>query len=288
MRNHLARRTLQGRSGRGGDPDRREAIRLHPEQADGQYNLGSLLLAEGRSDESVKLLREAVRLDANHPEALCNLGHALQAQGRFEGGARLLPTRTRSRHEARGSNYPSADWIAECEKMVAGDRLLSAVLKGEKHIEENSQRVTLAIVARLKGLPAASARFYAEAIAAEPAAAADPATSGLRYDAACAAAVAGSGNGMDDPPPDGAARAKLRLEALDWLNADLAAWSKIATDGPPKSRLTLTQSLRHWKTDSNLAGIRDETAVKALAGDEQKTCRALWAEVRLPAREDAG
>jgi hypothetical protein len=41
----------------------------------------------------------------------------------------------------------------------------------------------------------------------------------------------------------------------------------------------VSQTLRHWKVDSDLAGIRDETALKALSEDEQKACRALWAEV---------
>ena len=44
---------------------------------------------------------------------------------------------------------------------------------------------------------------------------------GHRYNAACAAALAASGQGKDDPPPDDAAKAKLRQQARDWLKAEL-------------------------------------------------------------------
>jgi serine/threonine-protein kinase len=254
----------------------REAVRLHPKDATTHYNLGSMLLKHGQTDESIPVLREAARLDANYPEVLCNLGQALTAKGRFEEALGYL----RRGHELgtkRGDwNYSSAEWIADCERLLTGDRLLSAVLKGDKRVEQNAQRLTLAEVARRKDLPATSARFYAESIAAEPVSVADPATSGLRYDAACVAALAGCGKGNDDPLPDTATRAKLRGQARDWLAADLTAWSKIATAGPAKSRQTLVQALTHWKSDPDLAGIRDDVAIKGLPTEEQKSWRALW------------
>jgi hypothetical protein len=51
----------------------------------------------------------------------------------------------------------------------------------------------------------------------------------------------------------------------------------------------MSQTLQHWKADADLAGIRDEPAVKALPADEQRACRALWAEVdELLAQARAG
>jgi len=38
-------------------------------------------------------------------------------------------------------------------------------------------------------------------------------------------------------------------------------------------------TLRQWKSDLDLAGIRDESVVKELPEDEQKACLDFWAEV---------
>ena len=48
-----------------------------------------------------------------------------------------------------------------------------------------------------------------------------------RHNATCYAALAGVGQGEDDPRPDEAARDRLRAQARDWLRADLRLWSKI-------------------------------------------------------------
>jgi serine/threonine-protein kinase len=102
-----------------------------------------------------------------------------------------------------------------------------------------------------------------------------------RYNAACAAALAGCGQGKDDPPLDEAGKAHWRKQALDWLKADLAVWSKVSETGPPQARQFIAQTLQHWKADSDLAGIRDPAALAKIPADEQKACRALWAEVDM-------
>ncbi len=109
-----------------------------------------------------------------------------------------------------------------------------------------------------------------------------------RYNAACAASLAGSGQGHDDPPLDDAARARWRKQAIDWLKADLAAWSKVLENGPPQARQAISPTLHHWKTDSDLASLRDAAALAKLPEDEQKACHALWSEVERAAQEGPG
>src|SRR5262249_55221268 len=124
----------------------------------------------------------------------------------------------------------------------------------------------------------ASARLYAESLRANSQLAADVRAS-HRYNAACAAALAGAGRGGDKPPLDEPTRARWRKQALDWLRADLDYWARQAETGKPEAGDLVSQELQHWKADIDLAGIRDETAIKALPDDEQKACRALWAKV---------
>ena len=123
-----------------------------------------------------------------------------------------------------------------------------------------------------------SARLWSEAFRGQPKLADDMQVQN-RYNAACAAALAGCGQGKDDPPLDDAAKARWRKQAIDWLKADVAAWSKIVETGPPQARQAVSQTLRHWKVDTDLAGIRDPAALAKLPADEQTACRALWSQV---------
>ena len=112
---------------------------------------------------------------------------------------------------------------------------------------------------------AAAARFWAEALEADPKLV-DDRQAGHRYNAACAAALAAAGQGKDDPPPDEAAKAKLRGQALDWLKAELVAWTKAPRIRPPQARPASSRPSSHWKQDADLAGIRDAEALAKLPG----------------------
>ena len=37
--------------------------------------------------------------------------------------------------------------------------------------------------------------------------------------------------------------------------------------------------MQHWQTDSDLAGLREPGALKAMSPDERNDCLALWQEV---------
>jgi hypothetical protein len=37
--------------------------------------------------------------------------------------------------------------------------------------------------------------------------------------------------------------------------------------------------MRHWQQDGDLAGIRDQAALKALPEEERTACERLWADV---------
>ena len=125
---------------------------------------------------------------------------------------------------------------------------------------------------------AAAARLWAEVLSGEPKLGDDRRTQ-HRYNAACAAALAAAGQGKAEPPLDDAAKARLRQQALDWLKAELATWTKLLESGPPQARQAIVQTLDHWKQDSDLAGIRDAKALAKLPADEQKAWRTLWSDL---------
>jgi hypothetical protein len=106
-----------------------------------------------------------------------------------------------------------------------------------------------------------------------------------RYDAACAAALAGAGQGADQPPPDEPAKARWRRQARDWLRADLAHWTQQAETGQPEARALVGRTLQHWRVDPDLAGIRDLAALAKLPEPERMDCQALWAAVDAVLRQ---
>jgi hypothetical protein len=86
---------------------------------------------------------------------------------------------------------------------------------------------------------------------------------------------------VDDPPLDEASKARWRNQAIRWLEADLAAWSKVVESGLPRAGGEVARTLQHWKVDTDLAGLRDQAAMARLPENEQARCRALWAEVDI-------
>src|SRR5262249_59144797 len=97
-----------------------------------------------------------------------------------------------------------------------------------------------------------------------------------RYLAACSGVRAAAGQGEDAAQLEDAAKAKLRRQALDWLNADLALCSRLLESGPAEARPFIVRPLSHWKEDPDLAGIRDQAALTKLPEEEQQTFTLLW------------
>ncbi len=125
-----------------------------------------------------------------------------------------------------------------------GDRL-PAVLAGTDKPSSAGEQIEFAEFCALQKLHSASARFYRDAFAADPRLAERV---DARYQAACAAALAGTGQGKDVDKLDDNERASWRRQALDWLKADLALWGKRAAKDEAKAREALWYELKHWQT----------------------------------------
>src|SRR5262249_17062939 len=76
---------------------------------------------------------------------------------------------------------------------------------------------------------------------------------------------------MNRPRTDGASRAST--------GSTTTSPTAPRTPNSPETKSLVTETLQYWKTDADLADIRDEEALKALPEPERKACRALWDEV---------
>jgi serine/threonine protein kinase/Flp pilus assembly protein TadD len=242
-------------------------------------NLGGALHAKGRLDEAIAAYQEAIRLNKDFALAHYNLGGALLEKGQF---AQALASFRRG-HELGSRKprwpYPSAQWVRNAERLVALDDKLPTVLSGKVQPADTAERLALAQLCQAhKKRYAAAARFYAEVFAAEPKLNGDH-PSGLRCNAACAAALAGCGQGEDTKSLDEKERARLRRQALDWLRADLAGWGRLLAKEPAKARPVVVQQMRHWLDDPDFAGVRGTEALERLPAAERPDWQKLWQDV---------
>ena len=162
--------------------------------------------------------------------------------------------------------------------MIALDKKLPAILKGETQPADAAEQVSFAKLCTLKNRHADAARFYADAFAAKPALA-DDAANRHRYNAACASALAAAGQGED---------------ATNWTTRNAPAcagrpsagcgttWPCGASgleSGTPQARATVQQ-----ETPALAGGSRPgRRARRGRAGEAARGRRAdwkkLWADV---------
>jgi serine/threonine protein kinase/Tfp pilus assembly protein PilF len=255
------------------------AVQFKPDYGDAYYTLGTLLLTTGRLDQAITVLRRAVELLPDHAESHCNLGLALQKQGDF---AQALIAVERGHELGLRRNdwrYPSAEWVRVCRRLIELDGRLPAVLRREAQAADAAEWDEYARLCYDKRRYVAAARFFARAMTADRNPVGDP-NFDPGYGAACTAALAGCGRGVDAGDLDVNELVRWRKRALHLLRADLDAYGKRLPSSDPKERRLIQERLRFWQTEPRLAGVRDATEVAQLPADEQQSCRQFWAEVQ--------
>jgi tetratricopeptide (TPR) repeat protein len=256
----------------------RRVVALNPADADAHYDLGNALREQGRLDEAVAAYRRVIALKPDYAEAYCNLGCTLRRQGRFAQALTALQRGHELGSRRPGWPYTSALWVKECRRLGELEGRLRAFLRGEAQPASAAERNLYALYCHDQRRYLAAARLWRGAFAADPKLA-DDLEAGYRHAAACAAARAGFGQGADAGQLDDQERRRWRRQALQWLRADLAAYSKLLAGGQAEDRRLVRRRLRGWQSERDLVGLRDPTAVARLPADEQQACRQLWAEV---------
>jgi serine/threonine protein kinase/tetratricopeptide (TPR) repeat protein len=257
----------------------KKAIELAPKFAVAHYYRGVALKDKNRLDEAIAEYRQVIDLKADYQaEAQCNLADILKSRGELSASLEFY-----TRGHALGSkrkdwSYPSAQWVADAERLVRLDAKLADVLGGKATAADNRERLALMEVCRLKRCHVAIARLYADAFASDPTLAGDL-KAYHRYNAACSASLAADGQGTDADQLDDQEHRRLRQQALAWLRADLEQWAKQAASGKPEDRQDMREKLELWQRDTDLASVRDRAPLGKLAAKEQEAWQKLWADV---------
>ncbi len=256
----------------------REAIRLAPNDAQAYSGLVLALMAQGKLDEAIAGYREAIRLVPDNALAHFHLGGVLRARGDYAGSLAMLRRGHELGSKQPGWRHPSAAWVAKAQWQATLAERLTVVLRGEDRPKDNAERLFLAAMCQETNRFAAAARLTAEALETDPKLG-DDLQASYRHRAADCAALAGLGQGLDEPRPDRAARDRFRVQARDWIRADLGLCTRRLDGRNAMEYFAVVEALQNWQDCPDLAGIRDAAILSRLPADEQKEWRALWAQV---------
>jgi tetratricopeptide (TPR) repeat protein len=237
------------------------AARIAP-TANNHYAVANTLWEKGDWALAAAAYRRVLERKPDHAEALCNLGGCLVRLGRFTEALEPLRKGDELGRQQPGWSHPSEQWVKDAESLAALDLRLAPVLSGGAAPPAELLDLAQQCQRRMRRYADATL-LYARAFAAEPSRARE--LGSHRYNAACSAALAGCGREVAS-----ADRARLRAMALDWLQAELAAYGENAA----------VEQLKHWLVDPDLSGVRDAPELAQLPDDERERWTRLWNDVR--------
>jgi tetratricopeptide (TPR) repeat protein len=257
----------------------KKALELDPKLAQAHTNLGIALRDKGDLDGAIACYKKALKLDPKLAQAHGAMGEALLQQGRYASARESTRRALELLPPADPLRRTALPQLQQCDRWLALDKKLPAILWGEAKPANPSEAIDLASMCQqpYKKRYAASARLFADAFAAEPKLAADL-NQQHRYNAACSAALA-AGQGEDARLLPDKVVTMFRHWALGWLRADLKAYAQLAGQNNPAVKQTIQQRLTHWKRDPVLASVRDPQALDRLADNERAAWQALWRDV---------
>jgi tetratricopeptide (TPR) repeat protein/tRNA A-37 threonylcarbamoyl transferase component Bud32 len=162
----------------------------------------------------------------------------------------------------------------EAEAMILSN--LPKLASGSYSPTSNDERIAFSGYCQSNGLNLLLCRLYTDAFAADPGLEQDRRLD-YRLKASRAAALAGCGIGKDAKQLSPYERKKWRDRAMFWLRADLA--DLVRTSSSLKAKETTADQLADWRTDRDLAGVRDTGDLQPLDAVERGQWLAFWRDV---------
>jgi serine/threonine-protein kinase len=232
-----------------------------------------------RPDKVIEAYEKAIEVNPSFPYAYMQLGQIFRQQGRFVEALEKMKKGLALKSKDQQPNFASDAWIKECEHLAELDAKLPEILSGKAAPANNFERLELARMCALyKKLNVAAVRLFSQAFSEQPQLA-DNLNTQDRYNAACAAALAGCGQGKDKDLTGDQERARLRGQALEWLRADLSAWRQLLDKERDKVRPVVLKTMLHWQQDTDFAVVRGMPALAKLPEAQRLEWQKLWADV---------
>ena len=240
----------------------RQAIRINPKYAMAYCELGITLGKQEKLSDAEAAFREAVKLEPDYAIGHLNLGMALASQGKLREAENAFRT-------VIGLFQPGPTYEGRYNHLP-------------RHLRDKARLPEalcfLAETLRLQRQYVASLRYYSETFQTDPTLMEETADGQHRYNAACAAAMAGCGKG-DAVNLDAKEYSRLRGQSLTWLRAELDSWDSKLQRNPDKIGSEVRKRMQHWQHDTDFDGVRDAKALAKLPEAECREWQALWDKV---------
>jgi serine/threonine-protein kinase len=244
--------------------------------------LGAARLEQGNPKGAVDAFRKAVGAEPNNPGFRSELGTALTRLGEFqeaadmlEEGRRLLPQlKEPLQYSVEEVQEQLAAALATNRQMLDVEKRLENVLRGAEATP--TDRIDLAIFCGIfKRRYHDTVQLCTEAFSEQPELA--DTKSGLRYNAACFAAMAAAGKGDGNRRLTEKERDSFRSQALRWLRQELDA--RAISFQMRRGRPETYAALYLWQFDPDLTSVRERKELRGLPDALQQPWRQLWKDV---------
>jgi tetratricopeptide (TPR) repeat protein len=266
-----------------------EPRKANPKLAQAHNHLGSILQQQGWWDKAAAEFRRAIDADPKVARNHGALGFALLQQGQFTEARIATQQALDLMPEGDPLRAMALQQLQSCDRFPALDAKLAEILSGQVQPADAAERLELAMLCHVGGkqLHVAAVRFYEQAFAHDTKLA-DDLNAGHRYNAACAAALAGCGRGKNAGNLSDEEQTCLRQQALNWLRDELKAWGGQLDKDADKARPQVLKKMQHWQGDADFAGVRGPEALDRLPEAERQIRQRFWEEVEALRRRAAG
>ena len=229
----------------------------------------------GKFNEAITVLRPAIEDERSFGIAHGMMARVLSRSGHL---AELL-TFYKASQKRFTSDASLATQVAKTERLVELEKRLPAVLSGNVKPASPREMLDFADICvwGTNRYYFEATRLYTQATQAAPdlLETSEPFT---RYDAACASLMAAQGAGCDASTLDAKVRGELRSQAFRWVTTELLKCKKQLARADAATIARLRKRLDHWKSDSDLASVRDPGLLK-LPEAERKGWQQFWVDV---------
>jgi serine/threonine-protein kinase len=278
----------------------RRTLQLDPTSVLGHWGLGQSLKGLGQYEEAIRNYHFVVReLDPGkkrpNPErndgeeyasAQIGIAESLLSLGRFSESSAAAQQVIQSPDASEPWRQVMRRRLEMSQCLASIQDKIPALLAGRDELSDAAKlRVLAEWLDLFKRQPVASVRIFDIAFSKEATLKPGP-KSPDRFQAACAAALAGCGAGNDTAGLDIKTRKQMRAKSLRWLRADLDYWYNHFMNGKMAERLAAAQAMHAWKDEKNLEAVREPAQLAQFPEAERLEWQELWSAVDALAVRD--
>lgn len=227
----------------------------------------------GDVETAVREYKRVLELNPKNSDAHVQLGEVYKEQTEFDMALNHLKVAAEQLPEARHSVYFLPNAVEDLQRLVDLEQDVSRIIEGSREPVSVREQIEFARLLYYHRQFAAAANHFQMAFAEEPGLIADP-VSGHRFNAACCAALAGTGANSPELSLDEMTKERQRARA--WLEEERdTVLSKYSGDAVGQLRF-----LPHFLRDRDFVGIREPSMLKSLPPEEAAQWHGFWNEIR--------